>query len=134
MGLFGLFGSDKPTEKSIAKQVTRVKERYAQPEYRRMAMETLFDWGTPEALDGILARFTVVVQSPHWDEEEKRWLVEELAERGQPAIEALRRFLKTSNNIGFADRALQRLCDEDQYRIELGEALKARDPEDYRSV
>ncbi len=134
MGLFGLFGGDKPTEKSIAKQVTKVKERYAQPEYRRVAMETLLDWGTPDALDGVLARFTVVVQSPHWDEEEKRWLVEELAERGEPAIEALRRFLKTSNNIGFAARAMERLVDKEQFRDELAAALQARDPEDYRSV
>ena len=38
-----------------------------------------------EALAAVLARFTVVVQSPHWDEEEKRWLVDELATRGEPA-------------------------------------------------
>jgi len=132
--VFGLFGGNKPTEKNIAKQVLKVKERYAQPEYRRVAMDTLLDWGTPEAFDGVLQRFVVVVQSPHWDEEEKRWLVEELTERGAPAREALARFLKKHNNVAFAARALRNLCDAESFKEQLGNALLAREPEDYRSA
>ena len=134
MALFGLIGGDKPTPKNIDKQVGKVKERYAQPDFRRMAMEKLLEWGTPEALDGVLQRFTVVVQSPHWDEEEKRWLVEELAERGEPVREALSRFLRRENHIAFAAKTLKRVVDHDTYVQELIEALKARSPEDYRSV
>jgi hypothetical protein len=132
--VFGLFGGSKPTEKNIAKQALKVKERYAQPEYRRAAMETLLDWGTPEAMDAVLSRFTVVVQSPHWDEEEKRWLVEELAEKGAPAREALARFLKKQNNVAFAAKALKNLCDQESYKAQLTESLLAREPEDYRSA
>lgn len=132
--VFGLFGGNKPTEKNIGKQALKVKERYAQPEYRRAAMEQLLAWGTPEALDAVLSRFTVVVQSPHWDEEEKRWLVEELAERGAPAREALSRFLKTKNNVAFAAKALRNLCDPESYKTQLQDALLAREPEDYRSA
>lgn len=134
MALFGLFGGDKPTTKNIAKLVPKVKERYAQPEYRRGAMERLLDWGTPESLDAVLSRFTVVVQSPHWDEEEKRWLVEELAERGDVAKEALTRFLARENNIAFAAQALARMVSKDDYLEELLAALRARAPEDHRSV
>ena len=132
--VFGLFGGNKPTEKNIAKQVLRVKERYAQPEYRRVAMDTLLDWSSPEALDGVLQRFTIVVQSPHWDEEEKRWLVEELTERGAPAREALVRFLKKHNNVAFAAKALRNLCDLESFKEQLGNALLAREPDDYRSA
>jgi phenylpyruvate tautomerase PptA (4-oxalocrotonate tautomerase family) len=132
--VLGLFGGDKPTEKNIAKQVLKVKERYAQPEYRRVAMEKLLEWATDEALDGVLARFTVVVQSPHWDEEEKRWLVEELVEKGDPARQALSRFLKKENNIAFAAKALQQLSSKETFLQELCDALKARSPEDYRSA
>jgi hypothetical protein len=132
--VFGLFGGSKPTEKNISKQALKVKERYAQPEYRRAAMDQLLSWGTPDALDAVLSRFTVVVQSPHWDEEEKRWLVEELAERGAPAREALARFLKKQNNVAFAAKALRNLCDKDSYKAMLQEALLAREPEDYRSA
>lgn len=132
--VLGLFGGDKPTPKNIEKQMQKVKERYSQPELRRAAMEKLLQWGTPEALDAVLQRFAVVVQSPHWDEEEKRWLVDELAERGAPAKEALSRFLRKENNIAFAAKALSRLVDKDEYVVELVKALKARSTEDYRTV
>lgn len=134
MALFGLFGADKPTPKNLQKLVVKVKERYAQPEYRRSAMEKLLSFDTPEALDAVLQRFTVVVQSPHWDEEEKRWLVEELAERGEKAKGALTRFLARENNIAFAAKALARVTSKDEYVDKLIEALKARSPDDYRSA
>src|ERR1041384_914131 len=135
MGLLdSIFGGDKPTQKNIEKLVVRVKERYAQPEYRREAMEKLLDWNVPESIMGALARFTVVAQSPHWDEEEKKWLVDELAQRGEPARAALKAFLAKENHIAFAAKALQRLVDHDTYVKDLIEALRARPPEDYRST
>ena len=72
MGLFDIFKSG-PTSDSILGQIRKAKEVYAQPEYRRMAMEKLLKWGSEESLRGLLERFTVVEQSPHWDEDEKRW-------------------------------------------------------------
>lgn len=134
MALFGLIGSDKPTPKNIHKQVTRVKERYAQPEFRRGAMDKLLEWDTPESLLGLMQRFTVVVNSPHWDEEEKRWLVDELAQRGDNARQAIVRFLKRENYVAFAARALRRLVDEQTYLSDLVEALRAHPPDDHRSV
>lgn len=135
MGLLdSIFGGDKPTQKNIDKLIVRVKERYAQPEYRREAMEKLLSWGTPEALAGVLARFTVVAQSPHWDEEEKKWLVDEMAELGEPGRAALRAFLAKENHIAFAARALKRVDSADDYVLDLVGALKAKPPEDYRST
>lgn len=134
MALFGLLGGDKPTPKNIQKLVIKVKERYAQPEYRRGAMERLLSWGTPEAIDGVLQRFTVVVQSPHWDEEEKRWLVEELVEKGEAAKDGLVRFLSKENHIAFAAQALRQLTTKEEYVALLTKALLARSPEDYRSA
>ena len=81
MGIFGFFGKSAPSEKAIANQVQKAKEQYAKPEYRRVAMDKLLEWNTKASLKGLLGRFTVVVQSPHWDEEEKRWLVEEFVKK-----------------------------------------------------
>jgi hypothetical protein len=134
MALFGLIGGDKPTPKNIEKQVSKVKERYAQPEYRRGAMDRLLEWGTPESLEAVMQRFTVVAQSPHWDEEEKRWLVDELAQRGDPARQACVRFLKRENYVAFAAKALRRLVDEPTYLSDLVEALRAHPADDHRSV
>lgn len=134
MGLLDFF-SDKPNQKNIDKLVLRVKERYAQPEYRREAMDKLLAWGTPEAFAGVLQRFTVVAQSPHWDEEEKRWLVDELAARADPARSALRIFLARHDSIAFAAKALARLTKtKDELLDELHDALRARPPEDHRTT
>jgi hypothetical protein len=127
-------GSSKGQNKGIDKLVVRLRERYAQPEYRREAMEKLLAMGTPEALAGVLQRFTIVAQSPHWDEEEKRWLVDELAQRGEPAKEALRIFLKSADHIAFASKALARLSSKDEFLADLITSLHARPPEDHRTV
>ncbi len=133
MGFFGLFGKSSPTEAQIAKQVTHLKEQYAKPEYRQMAMDKLFEWGTKEALVGLLQRFKVVVQSPHWDESEKRWLVDELVKRGDLAKEVLQDFVRTQNEVTYPIRALSRLCSQAELIELLKNSLRARSPEDYRS-
>jgi hypothetical protein len=132
--LDSLFG-DKPTPKAIDKQMLRVKERYAQPEYRREAMDKLLAWGTPEALRAVLARFTVVVQSPHWDEEEKRWLVDELAAHGEPAKKALQEFLAKEDSVAFAAQALRKLSSsQEQWTADMVDALHARPADDHRTT
>ncbi len=133
MGFFGLFGKNTPTEKQIAKQVTHLKEQYAKPEYRQMAMDKLFEWGTRECLVALLNRFKVVVQSPHWDEQEKRWLVDELVQRGDMAREVLREFVLRENEVTYAIMALSKLCSETELVDILKAALLARSPEDHRS-
>ncbi len=134
MGLFGLFGSGKITEKDIAKQVARIKERYAQTDYRKMAMEKLLDWNTPESMEAVLGRFSIVAQSPHWDEDEKHWLIDELVKRPDTAKPALQKFVKTGNEVTHAILALSKLCvDRAEFSQILIDALKARSPEDHRS-
>lgn len=133
MGLFGFF-EDKPTPKSIEKQVSRLKEAYAHPEYRRAAMDKLISYGTIEALEGLLERFRVVVQSPHWDEEEKRFVIDELAKRGKLAKQALVNFFAKSNDVTHAIAALKRIGLEKAEVVDvLLTALKRRSPDDYRT-
>lgn len=134
MGFFGFFGKNTPTEKQIAKQVTHLKEQYAKPEYRQMAMDKLLEWGTRECLVGLLNRFKVVVQSPHWDEEEKRWLVGEMAKRGDMAKDVLREFVMAENEVTYAFEALSKLCSKTELVQILRAALQARSPEDHRSA
>lgn len=133
MGFFGLFGKKAPSENAIAKQVQKAKEQYAKPEYRRMAMDKLLEWNTPESLAGLLGRFSVVVQSPHWDEEEKRWLVEELVKRGDSVKGVLIDFLMKANEVTHVIRCLEKLCTKDEMQKILVDALSRRNPDDYRS-
>ncbi len=133
--LDAIFGGDKSNQKSIEKLTLRVKERYAQPEYRREAMDKLLSMGSPEAFAAVLKRFTVVVQSPHWDEEEKRWLCDELATRGEPARQAVKTFLAKEDHVAFAAKTLSKLSSSPAaYLADLREALTARPPEDHRTT
>ena len=133
--LDAIFGGDKSNQKSIEKLTLRVKERYAQPEYRREAMDKLLAMGTPEAYAAVLKRFSVVVQSPHWDEEEKRWLCDELATRGEPARQAVKTFLAHEDHVAFAAKTLSKLsATPAAYVADLVEALTARTPDDHRTT
>lgn len=135
MGLLDIFGKKGPSEEAILKQVRRAKEGYAQPDYRRMAMDQLLKWDTDESLRGILERFSVVVQSPHWDEDEKCWLVGQLVQRGERMLPILRRFILENNEVNYALQTFRQIVkDDDAYAALLIEALKTRPPSDHRSV
>ncbi len=134
MGLLDFF-KNGPSPDAIASQVRKAKEHYAQPDYRRMAMDKLLKWDTDESIKGLLERFTVVVQSPHWDEEEKCWLVDEIVQKGERMIPILREFLLEKNEVNHALIALKKLVpDTKAYSNLLIEALNKRPPSDHRSV
>lgn len=132
MGLFSWFWKSNPTQKAIEKQALKAKEAYAQPEYRKMAMEKLLGWNTKESFKAVLGRFSVVVQSPHWDEEEKNWLVKELVEKGDLAKEVLSEYVLSSHEVTHACIALSKLCSKEEYAELLTRALESHHPEEYR--
>lgn len=134
MGLFDIFKS-KPSQKAILSQTQKAKEVYGQPEYRRAAMEKLLKWGTDDSLKGLLQRLTVVVQSPHWDEDEKRWVREEFINMGRDSLPILRDFIFSKNELNHALIAYRKIVDNDyEYKELLMEALRKRPPSDHRSV
>jgi hypothetical protein len=82
-----------------------------------------------------MERFSVVVQSPHWDEEEKTWLVSQLVELGDKTAPILRRFILEKNEVNHALLAYSQIVkDQNIYGDLLIEALKNRPPTDHRSV
>lgn len=132
MGLFEFMGIGGTPEKQIERHLKKVKQGYAQPEYRRGAMEALLKMGTPEAYFALCKRFAVVSNSAYWDEEEKRWLVETFIEQGTPAVEPLKRFVHEVDNVNYPVRALKGLLEAEELTTFLLEALRARAPDDYR--
>lgn len=130
MGLLDFLGGGE--QKKVASLVKKVKQVYAQPEVRQEAMENLFKVGTPDAFKGVVQRFTYVCQSLHYDDQEKRWLVDELVRTGKPCIQPLKDFISNDDNLNFAVRALERMIPEAEALETLLGALKARMPDDYR--
>ncbi len=132
--MFGLFGKDKVTPAKIDKQIAKVKERYSKPEFRREAMDKLIRWGTAESLSGVLQRFNVVAQSPHYDEQEKQWLSQAFTTLGQEGKAALVKHLNKENSVIYVIQALEGMLETSELHDIVVTALTGREPEDHRSV
>ncbi|MEQ9497026.1 MAG: HEAT repeat domain-containing protein [Deltaproteobacteria bacterium] len=130
MGLFDKLKPKSPLEKA-AKQV---KEVYAQPDYRRAAMDKLFEIATPEAYTALLGRFTINANGQIADESEKRELVDQLVSLGEPVVEPLKQFIRSEKTIAFPIRALQKILGRQDSFDFLLETLLAYEPLDHRTT
>jgi HEAT repeat protein len=111
--LDALFGGDKgPTPKKIAANATLLEKRHGEPARRYQAMEQLLEWKTPEALDGLLVRYTVTAEKETSDEDEKAWLADKLAALGPELVApAVERHLRKHPSVGWPLRVLNRVID-----------------------
>lgn len=130
MGLFDVFKRKSPVEK-LTKELT---EPYAQPDYRRTAMNKLIELGTPEAHAALLKRFTFNSNGHIADESEKRDMVEEIVRIGAPMVPHLRHFLRTEKAVEFPIRALLKLESKEAVRDFLIETLQQLEPLDHRTT
>lgn len=130
MGLFDVFKRKSPVEK-LTKELTEV---YAQPDYRRTAMNKLIELGTPEARTALLRRFTFNANGHIADESEKRDLVDEIVRIGAPMLEPLRNFIRTEKAVEFPIRALLKLESREAVRDFLIATLSALEPLDHRTT
>lgn len=130
MGLFDVFKRKSPVEK-LTKELT---EPYAQPEYRRTAMNKLIELASPEAHAALLKRFTFNANGHIADESEKRDLVDEIVRIGKPMVEPIRNFIRSEKAIEFPIRALLKLESKETVRTFLSETLRAIEPLDHRTT
>lgn len=130
MGLLDLI---KP-KSALEKAAKQVREPYAQPEYRRAAMEKLLELGTEEAYAALLMRFTYNANGQIADESEKRDLVDELVKIGKPVLPALQRFIATEKAVALPIEALRRILNLEESKAFLIQTLKAYEPLDHRST
>ena len=92
MALFGLFGK-KDDGAAIKKLVSRLTQKFGPPEDRQAAADKLFEMKTPEALTGLLQRFTIRVDPSMVDDEQKTWVCDALVEAGEVAVEPLKNYV-----------------------------------------
>ncbi len=130
MGLLDLFKSKSPVEK-LTKELT---EPFAQPEYRRTAMNKLIELGTPEAHAALLKRFTYNANGSIADESEKRDLVDEIVRIGQPMVGPVRAFIRSEKAVEFPIRALLEMESKETVRDFLTESLTSLEPLDHRTT
>ena len=129
----GIFDFLKP-KSAVEKAAKQVREAYAQPDYRREAMQKLLKIGTEEAYDALLTRFSVKANGQIADEQEKRDLVEELVAVGEPALPSVERYIfQEKTAIAFPIRILKELVPEAVAVDKLLMALAQYEPLDHLS-
>ena len=130
----GLLDFIKP-KSPLVKAAEQVREVYAQPEYRRGAMDKLFEIGTDEAYRALLKRFSINANGQIADESEKRDLVDQLVSLGEPVLEPLKDFVRTEKKaLSFPIRALTRILEKEEAIAFLRETLEGYEPLDHRST
>lgn len=113
-----------PSPKQIEKVVKRLTEPQGEDAPRIEAAEKLADWGTPDALYGLLKRFTISSKVITQDVEEKRMVVRMLVEKGDEAVEPILRFLSRHHHVEWPVQALSQILTREELVPKLVGALE----------
>jgi hypothetical protein len=124
--VFGLFSKERALQKTIEKATNKLAQ---QPD-RWGALEKLREDGTEEALYGLCKRFGITSLKGVEDEQEKSWVVDALVEKGPVALGAVRRYMKTADQLAFPLKVLERVADHDKI-LEIADEVFASEPPGY---
>ena len=113
-----------PSPKQIEKVVKRLTEPQGEDGPRIEAAEKLSEWGTPDALYGLLKRFTISSKVITQDIEEKRMIVRMLVHREREAVEPILRFLGTHHQVEWPIQALSQILPREELIPKLVAALE----------
>lgn len=108
--VFGLFSKEKALQRTIDKATNKL----AQQQDRWGAFEKLKEYGSEAALIGLCRRFSVTSTKGVEDEAEKTWVVDALVEKGEAALAAVVRYMKTADHLAFPLRVLERIAPRDK--------------------
>lgn len=111
MGLMDLFGGGKGR---LNKHVARAKNKDAQSADRFTSLEVLRDDGSPEAVEGLLGRFTIRYDKSIEDEQEKQWVFDELVQMGAKILPQLQDHLKRAESIAWGLKILDEVVTADE--------------------
>jgi HEAT repeat protein len=113
-----------PSPKQIEKTVKRLTEPQGEDAPRIEAAEKLSDWGTPEALFGLLKRFTISSKVLEHDIEQKRMVVRMLVDKGRDAVDPILRFVGTYHQVEWPIQALSEILPREELVPKLVGALE----------
>ena len=88
MGLADFFTKEGRQARNLQKMIQRASDKHAQSPDRFRALELLRDDGSPEAVIGLLRRFSFVYDKTIEDEQEKEWIYHELVGMGTKVLPA----------------------------------------------
>lgn len=114
----------RSSEKQLSKTIKRATETAGEDGPRLDALDKLAEWGTEEALDGLLRRFTVSSKVLTQDIEEKRMVVRLLVAKGQGAVPAIMRFMRKNHHVDWPVQALDQILTRDEVARTLAAVLE----------
>jgi len=114
--LFGLFGGGG----SFKKHVERASDRRAQALDRMASIEFLVADGSPEAVAALLKRFRFHIDPSITDEEEMDRAFRGIVALGEDALEPIRRYARSAENLVWPLKMLDEMLEEESY---IGEIL-----------
>jgi thioredoxin-like negative regulator of GroEL len=98
----------------LGKHIARAKNKDAQSADRFSSLEVLRDDGSPEAIEGLLSRFTMRYDKSIEDEQEKQFVFDELVKMGAPILGPLQKHLRDAESIAFGLKILDEVASKDE--------------------
>ncbi len=131
MGLSDFFSNFKEKQKNrkIDRLTSKLCEKYNQDYERYAAADELFEIGTPEAIYGLLKRFSSHVPNVEQDDKEKRYVLGLLLKKGENVLSPLIEFIKNEEEIVYPLELLKRIVGKDRALEILKELVKSFSPE-----
>jgi HEAT repeat protein len=128
MNLKDLLTSEGRLKLRIERNTKKLRERYAQHEVRMEAADRLKEIGTPEAIYALARRFSATSENLGIDQEEKKRVQDILIGFGERAVEPLKRYVRTHDQLTWAIDALRKLLPNERLMPFLLEVLRGGDP------
>ncbi|MBK9069634.1 MAG: hypothetical protein IPL79_01295 [Myxococcales bacterium] len=122
--VFGLFSKEKSLDRTIEKAINK----FAQHLDRFDALNKLATDGSPAALVGLCKRLGVTTHMTADDEIEKPWVIDTLVEKGEPGLDAIRTYMKTSLGLSLPLRVVQRAATGPRVMEIIDEVLASEKP------
>ncbi len=106
--MFGMFSKDR----SLKRAIEKVTNKHAQSADRWAAMEKVAKNGSEDALLALCTRFGFKYDKTIEDQQEKQWVVDTLIGKGQDALPAVRRYMKTATSLHYPLIVVGRVADQ----------------------
>jgi HEAT repeat protein len=122
-----LFPRGSREERALKKNKQRAVDKHAQSADRWKAMEALRDDGSPDAVLGLLRRFSLFYDKTIEDEQEKEWVYQTLVDMGEAVVPPLRRYMKETDTLAWALKVLEAVVKGDRFREIIRELCEQND-------
>ncbi len=127
VALSDFFSKESRGSRALKKTVQRANDKHAQSGDRWKALEALRDDGSPEAVLGLLRRFTFRYDKSIEDEQEKDWVYHTLVELGDKVLPQLRQHMRETDTLAWPLKVLEKVASGDTFRDALRELCERND-------